>query len=158
MTKELTSYLRLQALICAAFNFFIGGFIAALIYHRSDSVPTDAVSISIDITITCLLTFLITAPFCRSSLRRDKTGGIIDAKSDATRLLSKLSRRPVTLCLLFGAITALILSALLVPLFLILRVSEVPFYFYIALKSLFCAAMGAYVTVVVLFAGMLRTE
>ncbi|MDD4096343.1 MAG: hypothetical protein PHP22_08910 [Oscillospiraceae bacterium] len=158
MTKELTSYLRLQALICAAFNFFIGGFIAALIYHRADFVPTDAVSISIDITITCLLTFLITAPFCRSSLRRDKTGGLLDAENLATRFLSGLSRRPVAMCLLFGTITALILSALVVPLFLILRVSTVPFYLYIALKCLFCAAMGAYVTVTVLFAGMLKTE
>lgn len=126
MTGELFSYLRVQALISAVLNLFIGGFIASLIYHRADLVPTDALNIAIDITITCLLTFLITAPFCRSSLRRDQTGGVLDAKTRATRLLSRLF--------------------------------AVPFYLYIALKCLFCAAMGAYVTVLVLFAGMLKPE
>jgi hypothetical protein len=158
MTRELTSYLRIQAIICAAFNFFIGGFIAALIYHQADFVPTDAVSISIDIMITCLLTFLITTPFCRSSLRRDKTGGILVAKSAAARWLSGLSRHPILMCLLLGVCTALILSIPVILLFMILRVSAVPFYLYIVLKCLFCAAMGVYVTVTVLFAGMLRPE
>ena len=71
MNRELIAYLRAQAIIAAAFNFFIGGMIAALIYHKADFVPTDAVVI--DLTITCLLTFAITTPFCRAGLRRDKT-------------------------------------------------------------------------------------
>ena len=66
MNRELAVYLRLQATIATTFNFFIGGMIAALIYHKADFVPTDTISIAIDITITCLLTFAITTPFCRA--------------------------------------------------------------------------------------------
>lgn len=85
MNRELIAYLRAQAIIAAAFNFFIGGMIAALIYHKADFVPTDAVVI--DLTITCLLTFAITTPFCRAGLRRDKTGGVIPAKTKLSHRL-----------------------------------------------------------------------
>lgn len=73
MNRELAVYLRIQASVTAAFSFFIGGIDVALIYHKADFVPADAISIAIDITITCLLTFAITTPFCRASLRRDGT-------------------------------------------------------------------------------------
>lgn len=74
MNRELAVYLRLHATIATTFNFFIGDMIAALIYHKADFVPTDTISIAIGITITCLLIFVITTPFCRASLNRDKTG------------------------------------------------------------------------------------
>lgn len=81
MNRELAVYLRIQASVSAAFSFFIGGMAAALIYHKADFVPADAISNAIDITITCLLTFAITTPFCRASLRRDKTGGVLAANA-----------------------------------------------------------------------------
>ena len=97
MNRELAVYLRIQASVTAAFSFFIGGMAAALIYHKADFVPADAISIAIDITITCLLTFAITTPFCRASLRRDKTGGVLAAKTPLARLQARIFRRPVLL-------------------------------------------------------------
>lgn len=154
MTRELLNYLRLQATISAAFNFFIGGMIAALIYHKADIVPTDAISTTIDITITCLLTFSITTPFCRISLRRDKTGGVLAVKNLPARLLARLFYSPVLMCGSLGICVALILSALTALIFSLLHVVAMPFYTYIALKSLFCAVLGAFVTCTVLYAGM----
>lgn len=156
MNRELAAYLRMQAAIIAAFNFFIGGMIAALIYHKADFVPTDVISIAIDLTLTCLLTFAITTPFIRASLRRDKTAGIIAAKSATARRLARLSRRPALMCAILGLGTALILFALTAPIFTLLGVTALPFYLYIALKSVFCAALGAFVACIVLYSGMCR--
>lgn len=156
MNRELFVYLRLQATIAAAFNFFIGGMIAALIFHQADSVPTDVISIAIDITATCLLTFAITTPFCRASLRRDKTGGVLAVNTLMERLLARLSRRPVLLCVLLGLSAAAIFSALTACFFSLLGVTAVSFYLYIGLKSMFCAVLGAFVTFTVLYAGMCR--
>lgn len=156
MNRELAVYLRLQTTVSAAFNFFIGGMIAALIYHKADFVPINATSIAIDITITCLLTFAITTPFCRASLRRDKTGGVLTAKTPLARLLARLSRRPALLCVSLGLCAALILSALTASLFVLSGVTVVPFYLYIALKSAFCAMLGAFATRTMLYAGMCR--
>jgi hypothetical protein len=142
MNRELTAYLRLEAAIAAAFNFFISGMIAALVYHKADFVPANAISIAIDITITCLLTFAITTPFCRASLRRDKTEGVLTAKTPLARLLAWLSRRPVLLCVSLGLCAALILSALTALFFALLGVTAVPFYLYIVLKSAFCAVLA----------------
>ena len=158
MNRELAAYIRFQAAISAAFNFFIGGMIAALIYHKADNVPMDAISISIDITLTCLLTFAITTPFCRASLRRDKTGGVLSAKTAPARLLSRLSRRPVLMSALLGLCAAIILSALTAAFFLLLGVRLTPFYLYIGFKSVFCAALGVFVTCTVLYAGMCKAE
>ena len=156
MSRELSAYLRVQAIIAAAFNFFIGGMIAALIYHKAELVPADAISIAIDLTVTCLLTFAITTPFCRASLRRDKTGGVFTAQT--ARLLARLSRRPALLCISLGLFTALILFILTASLFALLGVTAVPFYLYIALKSVFSAALGAFVTCTALYAGMCRAD
>lgn len=158
MNRELAVYLRLQAIIAAAFNFFIGGMIAALIYHKADYVPTDAISIAIDITVTCLLTTAITTPFCRASLRRDKTGGALAAKTPLERLLSRLFSRPVTMCALLGLSLAVVLSFLTIAVFSLIGVITIPFYLYIALKSLFCAALGAFVSCMVLYAEMFKAE
>ncbi len=59
MNRELAAYLRLQVALAAAFNFFIGGMTASLIYHKADFVPTEPISIAIDLTFTYLLTFAI---------------------------------------------------------------------------------------------------
>ena len=156
MNRELAGYLRLQAAIAAAFNFFISGMVTALIYHKADFVPTDSISVAIDITVTCLLTFSITTPFCRASLRRDKTGGILASKTSPARLLAWLFCRPVLLCISLSLCVALILSALAAPFFMLLGVTTVPFYLYVALKSVFSTALGAFVTCAVLYAGMYR--
>lgn len=158
MNKELRTYVRAQALITGAFNFFIAGMIAGLLHHQADGVTTDAVSIVIDILITCFLTFAITAPFARASLRRDNTGGVIPARSSITRLLARMSRHPALMCILTGISTAIFLSILTVSLFSLLSVNSVPFYLYVVLKSLFCMVLGAYVTCIVLYSGMLRLE
>jgi hypothetical protein len=154
MNRELAVYLRIQASVTAAFSFFIGGMAAALIYHKADFVPADAISIAIDITVTCLLTFGITTPFCRASLRRDKTGGVLVAKTPLARLLARLFRRPVLLIVSFSLCTALILSALTALFFALLGVTALPFYLYIVLKSVFCAMLGALAAFVALYAGM----
>jgi hypothetical protein len=156
MNRELAAYLRTQATIAAAFNFFIGGMIAALIYHKADFVPTDVISIAIDLGVTCLLTFAITTPFCRASLRRDKTGGILAAKTPSARLLAWFFRAPVLMCAVFGLCAAIVLFALAAPVFALLNISAMPFYPYIMLKSVFSATLGALVTCTVLYGGMLQ--
>ena len=158
MNRELAAYLRLQVLITAVLNFFIAGMIAGLIYHQAVLVPADSVSVVIDIMITSFLTFAITAPFARASLRRDKTGGVIEAKSSSARLLSRLSRRPLLMCILIGTCTVFLLSVSAVSLLSFFHVISVPFYLYVAVKSVSCSALGAFVTGTVLYAGMLRTE
>lgn len=154
MNRELAVYLRIQASVTAAFSFFIGGMAAALIFHKADFVPADTISIAIDITITCLLTFAITTPFCRASLRRDKTGGVITAMTPPARLLARLFRRPVLLVISFSLCAALILSALTALFFVLLGVTAVPFYLYILFKSVSCAMLGAFAAFAVLYAGM----
>ena len=41
MNAKIKSYLKAEAIVAAAFNFFINGMIAALIYHKADRVSTD---------------------------------------------------------------------------------------------------------------------
>ena len=53
MSNELKSYLKTEMIIAAAFNLFINGMVAALIHHKADYVPTDVISIAIDLTATC---------------------------------------------------------------------------------------------------------
>jgi len=157
MSRELASYLRLHAVIAAAFNLFIGGLIASLLYHKADVVPTDPVSIAIDLLITCLLTFAISTPFCRASLRRDGTGGVLSMNSPPARLLAWLFYRPAIMSVSLGICVALALFALLASLFTLLGVTDMPFYPYIAFKSALCAALGAFATVTMLYAGMCGT-
>ncbi len=158
MNRELATYIRFQAAISATFNFFIGGMIAALVYHKADYVPMDTISISIDITVTCLLTFAITTPFARASLRRDKTGSIFAAKTVFDRLLHRLFCHPFLISVLLSLCAAVILTSLTAVFFTLLGVSVMPFYLYIVLKSVFCAALGAFVTCMVLYAGMCSVE
>lgn len=158
MNHELSAYVRIQAIITAAFSFFITGMVTALIYHQADFVPTDAISLVIDLLITCLLTYAITSPFARASLRRDKVGGLIEAKSSFDRLLARLYRRPFWLSALLGVCTFLTLSVLFVTLFALISLEQVPFYPYVMLKSVLGSVLGAFVTVTVLYSGMLRMK
>ncbi len=158
MNSEPIAYLRLQAAVAAAYNFFISGMIAGLIYHKADFVPTDAISLALGITITCLLTFAITTPFCRASLRRDKTGGVLIAKTPQARVLARLFRHPVLLSVSLGLVAALILSVLKVSFFVLIGVTAMPFYLYVAFKSVFAAGLGVLATCTVLYAGMCHRQ
>lgn len=156
MNEEIRDYLRIEAMVAAAFNFFINGMIAALIYHKVDMVPTDTLSIAIDLTLTCLFTFTVTAFFCRASLQRTQTFGILEPGSQLLRRLSRLFRRPLLFGVLLGLATAAILFAAIAPVFTLLGFRAIPFGWYIALKTIFCALLGGGVTLIELYAGMCR--
>jgi hypothetical protein len=158
LNKEIKEYINIEIKAAAAFNFFISGMITALIYHKADTVPTDTVSIAIDLTITCLLTFIISAFFNRASLRRTKTAGILDAPNPVIGRLSRLFRRPVLFGTLLGFFTAIVLFGIAAPVFALLGLKELSFGVYIALKTIFCALLGSGVTFVGLYAGMCRAE
>ena len=156
MTKELKAYIRLEAIVSAAFNFFINGMFAALIYHNADTVATNIISIPIDLLLTCWLMFILSAYFCRSSLKRTNTAGILESGGVLINFLGRMLRIPILYGIIPGTITAAILSAMAVPLFVLLGVSALPFGWYIALKTLFAAVLGGFVTAVTLYSGMLK--
>ena len=156
MTKELKAYIRLEAIVSAAFNFFINGMIAALIYHKADTVATMIISIPIDLLLTCWLMFILSASFCRSSLKRTNTAGILEGGGALLNFLGRMMRMPILYGIIPGTITAAILSAAAVPLFVLLGVSALPFGWYIALKTLFAAVLGGCVTAVTLYSGMIK--
>lgn len=156
MHDEIRAYLRLEARVAAAFNFFISGMIIALIYHQADTVATDAVSIGIDLAITCLLIFTVSAFFCRASLRRTKTAGILEPPHPSVRYLSRLFRRPLRFGFWLGLVTAAALFAVTAPILVLLGFQSVPFGLYVALKTLFCALLGGGVAWAELYLGMCR--
>ena len=157
MNKELKSYLKTEMIIAAAFNFFINGMIAALIYHKADYVPTDVISIAIDLTATCLFTFIISALFCRASVRRTKTAGILETKSRFMRFCGKLFRRPVLFGAVMGLVAAVVLWIVTAPLFALLGITALPFGVYVAFKCVFAALLGGGVTLLELYSGMCKT-
>ena len=154
MNVEIKSYIKAEAIVAAAFNFFINGMIAALIYHKADIVPTDAISIAIDLTATCLLLFILTALFCRASVRRTKTAGALKIGSRIVNFLSKLFVRPVLFGALAGIFAAFVLFTLTAPLFAVLGISTLPFGVYVALKCVFTSLLGGGVTAFELYLGM----
>lgn len=158
MNEELMAYLGLEAKVSAAFNFFINGMISALIYHKADSVPVDNVSLAIDLILTCLLMFILTALFSTASLRRTNTIGILAPGNKATRKLSRLFRRPILFGLLMGMATAAVLFVLAAPVLALLGVGTLTFGTYIALKATGCALLGGTVTMTALYLGLLRVE
>jgi len=158
VNEEVKGYLRVSAVMSAAFNFFINGMIAALEYRKTDFVPTNIVSIAIDLGVTCLMIFAITTPFCKSSLRQTKTIGILPAGGRVVRAGSRLYRRPVWFVVLMTLLFALILYVPTASIFLIVGVYEIPFWVYLVLKCVFCAAFGGFITVMELYAGMCKTE
>ncbi|HWR23867.1 MAG TPA: hypothetical protein VN366_10385 [Feifaniaceae bacterium] len=158
MDKELISYLRTEAGISAAFNFFINGMLAALIHHKADWVPADAVSLAIDLALTCVFICTIGALFCAASLRRAKAGGVCAGQNPLIRRLGRLFRRPALFGLLLGALTAAALFALAAPIFTLLGIRAVSFSVYIALKTVFCALLGYFATLASLHAGLCREK
>jgi hypothetical protein len=158
MNKELMAYLGLEAKVSAAFNFFINGMISALIYHKADFVPADNISLAIDLLLTCLLMFILTALFSTASLRRTNTIGILEPGNKAIRKLSRLFRRPILFGLLMGMATAAVLFALAAPVFALLGVKTFTFSAYIALKAVGCALLGGTVTMTALYLGLFRVE
>ena len=151
-------FLAIQTKIAAAFNFFISGMITALIHHKADVVSLDLVSIAVDLVITCLLTFTITAYFCRASLKSTKTADVLQPTNVFIRFLAKLFRRPLAFGVLLGLFTAAALFAVTAPLLLLLKITSLPFYPYVLLKSVSCMLLGSGVTLLELFAGMCKTE
>ena len=156
MNSELKSYLKTEMIIAAAFNFFINGMCAGLIHHKADYVATDTISIAIDLTCTCLFTFIISALFCRASVKRTKTAGILEMKSRFMRFSGKLFLRPVLFGLVLGFITAAVLWLLTATLFMLLGIYALPFGIYVALKCLFAAFLGGGVALLELYSGMCR--
>jgi len=156
MNAELKAYLRIEATVSAAFNFFISGMVAALIYHKADFVPMNTASVASDLLITCLLTFTITVYFSRSSLHRTKTAGILDTGNRILLLLNRLLRHPLAFGFFMGWSVAAILflpSALFLSVF---KPEAVPFVYYIVMKTIFCTLLGGCATLIELYAGMCR--
>jgi hypothetical protein len=158
MDKEIKEYLSIEMKVAAAFNFFINGMVIALIYHKADMVPTDTVSLAVDLTLTCLFTFIVSAFFNRASLRRTKTAGILDAPNRVMGYLSRLFRRPVLFGALLGFSAAIILFGIAAPVFALLGLKELPFSLYITFKTVLCALLGGGVTFIELYSGMCRVE
>lgn len=156
MNEEIKAYLRLEAMVAAALNFFINGMVASLIYHKADMVPADILSVAIDMTLTCLFIMTITAFFCRGSLKRTKTAGILESGSQLLRHLSRLFRRPLLFGVLLGGATAAVLLAVIAPIIALLDLQAIPFGWYIALKTILCAFLGGGVTLTGLYAGMCK--
>lgn len=157
MNKETRDFLGLQAKVSGAFNFFINGMIGSLIYHKADTVPTGTVSLALDLTLTCLFTFMINAFFCRANLKSYKLSGMLPCRNKLIVFLSRLFRRP----LLFGVIIGFAVSAavflLVAPIFAALGLNTLPFGVYITLNLLFCAPLGGAATILELYSGMCRT-
>lgn len=158
MNEEIRMYLSIEMKVAAAFNFFINGMVTALIYHKADTVPADTVSIAVDLSLTCLFTFIVSAFFNKASLRRTKTAGILEAPNPAIRGLSRLFRRPVLFGALLGFSTAAVLFGLVAPVFAFLGLTELPFGLYITLKTISCALLGGGVALIGLYAGMCKVE
>ena len=158
MNDELKAYLRIESKLAAAFNFFISGMIAALIFHSVDKVPTDVISIAIDIIITCLFTFTITAYFCRACLKANKVAGILSPVNGFIRFLVRIFRVSLGFGVLPGLASAVILFIIIASGFTLLNIIALPFYPYVLLKSLFSMLLGGGAALLNLYAGMCKTD
>lgn len=156
MNKEIRAFLSLQAKVSGAFNFFISGMIASLIYHKADVVPTGTVSLAIDLILTCLLTFILNALFCKASLTSSKTTGILDNGNKFIRQLSRLFRRPLLFGTLIGLAAAAVLFVLIAPVFALLGLKSLPFGIYILVKTIFSTVLGGASALMELYIGMCR--
>ena len=158
LSKEIKNYIRAEATVAAAFNFFINGMAAALIHHKADRVATDPVSIAIDLFVTCLSICVLTALFSRASIKRTKTAEIIEPASGVLRFFSKLFRHPI----LFGAVTggcaAVFIYIPTALFFSLLGIMSIPFAIYITLKCVFAAVLGGGITALELYAGMCKAK
>jgi protein-S-isoprenylcysteine O-methyltransferase Ste14 len=158
MNEQIKSYIKAESAISAAFNFFINGMIAALIYHKADAVATDAVSIAADLLITCVSIGVLTALFSKASVKRAKTAGMLETDHKVTRLMSRLFRHPVLFGVFAGITAAVILYIPTALLFMLPGILSMPFGFYVVLKSMFAALMGRVFTALELYAGMCKAK
>jgi len=154
MNREIRSYLKAEAIISGAFNFFITGMCAALIHHKADYIPADIINIAIDEFIICLCIGILTALFGKASLKRTKfletqTGG-----GSLTRFLSRLFRHAALFGILLGLVMFLALFALTVPILILFSITEIPFSIYIPLKCVLFGLMSAGATALELFSGI----
>ena len=154
MNKELAAYMKIEGSVSGAFNFFINGMVAALIYHKADSVAVDALSLAIDLLSTCMGICILTSLFSRASLKRTKTTGILTGGSSLARFLGRLFRHSVLFGVFFGVVTATAVFALTVSSLTLLGITGIPFGVYIALKCVFCALLGGGITALELYSGM----
>lgn len=146
MNKEIKSYIKTEAIISAAFNFFINGMIAALIHHKADSVAMDAISVAVDLTATCLLIFILTALFSRVSLKQTKTESILETDSRMICFLSRPFRHPALFGMFMGITVTIVLFALTTLMFSLLSIGAIPFGVYVTLKCVFSAITGGSAT------------
>ena len=158
MSKEIKALIRSQAIISAAFNFFINGMVSALIHHMTYLVSTDPVSIAIDLTSTCLFIFIFGAFFSRLNLRSAKILGILESERKLMNSLSRLSRHPALFGALLGFIMAVVLTSLVAPSFTLLGINAMPFGWYISFKVIFSALLGGGVMMLGMYAGMINAE
>ena len=154
MNVKLKGYIKTEAIVSAFLNFFINGIIAFLIYNKLDYVPTNVISISIDLLLTCILIFIISAFFCRASLLRTKTAGLFKSNNNLIQKLSYLFHTPLLYGLVLGTLTAIILSLFFSSLIAFFRIYIIPFEWYVVLKALFTALMGSGATVLTLYVGI----
>jgi len=158
MNEQLKGYIKTEAVISAAFNFFINGMTAALIYHKADTVATDVVSIAVDLLITCVSICVLTALFSRASVKRTETAGILETKRRAIRFLSRLFRRPVLFGLFTGITAAVVIYIPTALIFMLAGIASIPFGVYVTLKCLFAALLGGGVTALELYSGICKTD
>ncbi|MCL2129755.1 MAG: hypothetical protein FWH35_05310 [Treponema sp.] len=154
MNNEIKAYLKTEAAISGAFNFFINGMAAALIYHKADSVSVDLVSLAIDLFITCTSICMLTAFFSKASLKRTKTCGILAGGGRPIRLLNHLFRHTFLFSVLAGLISATVIFALAASFSTLLAITDIPFGVYITLKCIFTALLGGGITACELYLGM----
>ena len=158
MNEQIKSYIKTESAISAAFNFFINGMAAALIYHKADIVPTDIVSIAIDLLISCVSICVLTALFSKASVKRTKTLGILETERKAVRFISRLFRRPAVFGVLAGMASAVIIYIPTVLFFVLTGTLSIAFGLYVVLKSLFAALAGGVITALELYAGMCKPK
>ena len=158
MDGQLKGYVLSEAIISAAFNLFINGMVAALIYHMAETVATDPVSSAIDLLITCVSMGILTALFSRASVKRTKVVGIFEAPSGVMRFLSRLFCRPVFFGLVVGMVVAVVVYIPTVLILALPGILAIPFGIYVTLKCLFAAVLGGGIVALELYAGMCKVE
>jgi hypothetical protein len=158
MTNETKGYLIVGAINPAAYNLFINGMIAALVYHKVDAVPMDATSVAIDLTYTCLMIFIITALFSRLNLGWANKAGTLETRSRVVRFFNRLFLRPILFGIITGVASAAIFTALTVLIFALLHIQTLPFLVYVVLKCMFSAVLGGAATILEMYAGMCKGE
>lgn len=158
MNDQVKAYLRVEVVVSAAFNFFINGMIASLIYHKVDYIPADPVSIGVDLLLTCVPVFILTALFDSASLRRAKGTGLYASERKHVQELGRLFRCPLLFGAAAGLAVAAVLTALAAPVLFLLDVTTVSFWTYIVAKPVFTAVLGSGGTLLMLYIGICGGE